>query len=296
MALIFQKYQQDWAESEDARNEVKYQELLVELSAFLQSAPPTLLQADLLLCTRPFLFCWLIRELWPRGFHQVPMLHYYSGPLLFDTTPSQKQLVLEAFSKTVLRSKRDLVVPHLKFRTVLIFSAWIWSILKFFIPGDLWLIDTSGTNVEPQILLLPKRQNPCFKWMLGWCIICVYLSVFETVLVWLTVQRQSSISWNQWGSKNQQPQNKPFHLNSMQTRNRKTTPIASKQIKDSRLEKPSFCLQVSSSVLQSAWILSMTGLAIPHVRPHATNLRGLYRPRKAQESFSMSWGCFKILR
>lgn len=114
MALIFQDYQQDWAESEDHRNEEKYQELLLQLAGFLQKAPSDLLGADLLLCTRPFLFCWLLRELWPNGFQQVPMLHYYSGPLLFDTTPSQKQPVLEAFRQTVLTSELDLVVLRRK--------------------------------------------------------------------------------------------------------------------------------------------------------------------------------------
>lgn len=149
MALIFQEYQQDWAESEDFKNEEKYQKLLLQLSSFLQTeAPPDLLEADLLLCTRPFLFCWLLRELWPSGMQQVPMLHYYSGPLLFDTTPSQKTAVLEAFRQTVLSSDLDLMV--------------------------------------------------------------------------------------------------------------------------------------SSSVLQSAWMLSMAHIAVPHVRPHATNLRGLYVPPKGQ--------------
>ena len=39
--------------------------------------------------------------------------------------------------------------------------------------------------------------------------------------------------------------------------------------------------EVSSSVLQSAWMLSMAGTAVPHVRPHATSLRGLYVPPQA---------------
>ena len=40
-------------------------------------------------------------------------------------------------------------------------------------------------------------------------------------------------------------------------------------------------LVVSSSVLQSAWMWHMAGVAVPHVRPHATKLRGLYRPPEA---------------
>ena len=39
--------------------------------------------------------------------------------------------------------------------------------------------------------------------------------------------------------------------------------------------------EVSSSVLQSAWMLSMAGTAVPYVRPHATSLRGLYVPPQA---------------
>ena len=46
-------------------------------------------QSGSLTGTRPFLFCWLLRTLWPEPYTQLPMLHYYSGPLLFDTTPSQ---------------------------------------------------------------------------------------------------------------------------------------------------------------------------------------------------------------
>merc|ERR1719343_1221624 len=37
-------------------------------------------------------------------------------------------------------------------------------------------------------------------------------------------------------------------------------------------------LVVSSSALQSAWMLAMAGVAVPHVRPHAAHLRGLYAP------------------
>ena len=110
MALIFQRYQQDWAESEDAQNEENYAELVAEMEHFLHSSAPTsLLEADLLLCTRPFIFCWLLRELWPPEIEQIPMLHYYSGPLLFDTTPSQQLTVLQAFRDTVLHSSIDLV-------------------------------------------------------------------------------------------------------------------------------------------------------------------------------------------
>ena len=117
LALMFQAYQQDWAESEDEKNEAKYQELLIQLSSFLQGgAPAELLQPDLFLCTRPFLFCWLLRDLWPVGLPQVPMLHYYSGPLLFDTTEAQKLRVLQVFQQTVLTSTLDLVVSGLKTR------------------------------------------------------------------------------------------------------------------------------------------------------------------------------------
>lgn len=138
---MFQAYQQDWAESEDEKNEAKYQELLIQLSSFLQSgAPAELLQPDLFLCTRPFLFCWLLRDLWPVGLPQVPMLHYYSGPLLFDTTEAQKLRVLQVFQQTVLTSKLDLVVSghkkgvafcmHFQRGVLYTVDIWICNILE----------------------------------------------------------------------------------------------------------------------------------------------------------------------
>jgi hypothetical protein len=77
-------------ETEEAVNEERHQQLRVKLKEFLHgsSAPPDLMRADLLLCTRPFLFCWLLRPLWPPHLPALPMLHCYSGPLLFDTTLS----------------------------------------------------------------------------------------------------------------------------------------------------------------------------------------------------------------
>eukprot|EP00435_Cladocopium_sp_Y103_P063653 s163_g25.t1 len=130
LALMFQEYQQDWAESEDEKNEAKYQELLIKLASFLQSqAPADLLQPDLFLCTRPFLFCWLLRDLWPGGLPQVPMLHYYSGPLLFDTTEAQKLRVLKVFQQTVLTSTLDLVVS-----SSVLQSAWMLSMAGTAVP------------------------------------------------------------------------------------------------------------------------------------------------------------------
>ena len=112
--MMFREYQQDWAETEDGLNEVNYQRLLGRMRSFLQSPSGDgreLMGADLILCTRRF-FCSLLRSLWPESYPQLPMLHYYSGPLLFDTTSSQMHVVLQAFRQTVLSSTLDLVASR----------------------------------------------------------------------------------------------------------------------------------------------------------------------------------------
>ena len=112
--MMFRDYQQDWAESDDSLNEANYQLLIAtgslsescgfegdlypdenersdvcsypdqrsqeRLRSFLSTGPELML-AELVLCTRPFLFCSLLRALWPTSQPQLPMLHYYSGPL-----------------------------------------------------------------------------------------------------------------------------------------------------------------------------------------------------------------------
>ncbi|CAE7468844.1 unnamed protein product [Symbiodinium natans] len=120
LALMFREYQQDWAESDDQLNEANYQLLVERLRSYLHEGSSELIRADLILCTRPFLFCWLLRTLWPEPYTQLPMLHYYSGPLLFDTTPSQMDVVLQAFRQTVLSSTLDLVVSSSALQ-----SAWM---------------------------------------------------------------------------------------------------------------------------------------------------------------------------
>mmetsp|Transcript_177889 Transcript_177889/g.564473 ORF Transcript_177889/g.564473 Transcript_177889/m.564473 type:complete len:636 (+) Transcript_177889:59-1966(+) len=111
LAEMFRAYQQDWAETEAENNAAKFETLVVDLRRFLGAGEPQqLIASDLLLCTRPFLFCWLLRDLWPEGQAQLPMLHYYSGPLLFDVPVNLKEQVLLAFRRTVLESELDLVV------------------------------------------------------------------------------------------------------------------------------------------------------------------------------------------
>merc|ERR1712196_671090 len=100
LALMFKEYQQDWAETDDNLNSENFQRMLGRLERFFSDGETELLLADIILCTRPFLFCWLLRQLWPRSSGQAasrekehggpPMLHYYSGPLLFDVPVEMK--------------------------------------------------------------------------------------------------------------------------------------------------------------------------------------------------------------
>lgn len=130
LANMFKKYQQDWAETEEDVNANKYEALVRELSDFFSSAASEeLLSSSILLCTRPFLFCWLLRSVWPAGREQVPMLHYYSGPLLFDVPAHLKTMVLSEFRRTVLDSHLDLVVSSSALQ-----SAWMLSMAGVAVP------------------------------------------------------------------------------------------------------------------------------------------------------------------
>lgn len=121
LAQVFQTYQQDWAETDAEKNALNFELLLGELGHFLGGmASRVLLASDMLLCTRPFLFCWLLRRIWPSSTAQLPMLHYYSGPLLFDTPANIKAQVLNAFRRTVLESDLDIVVA-----SSVLQSAWM---------------------------------------------------------------------------------------------------------------------------------------------------------------------------
>lgn len=130
LAQIFRAYQQDWAETDAEENAEKF-EIMVEQwrRLFGRSEPYRLLASEMLLCTRPFLFCWLLRGLWPDGWAQLPMLHYYSGPLLFDTPSGAKEQVLMAFRRTVLLSDLDLVVSSSALQ-----SAWMLAMAGVAVP------------------------------------------------------------------------------------------------------------------------------------------------------------------
>ncbi|CAE7345617.1 unnamed protein product [Symbiodinium sp. KB8] len=167
LALIFREYQQDWAETDDGLNEVNYQRLLERLRSFLQSPSGDgreLMRADLILCTRPFLFCSLLRSLWPESYPQLPMLHYYSGPLLFDTTPSQMHVVLQAFRQTVLSSTLDLVASRQFTPVVYLADAQEYHRLLCRAPGCWrWLLVHAGVavpHVRPHAVGLRGRYRP----------------------------------------------------------------------------------------------------------------------------------------
>lgn len=130
MALMFKAYQQDWAETDDEKNAANFESLVQDLGQLLSRGEPRMMvTSDILLCTRPYLFCWLLRELWPKATEQLPMLHYYSGPLLFDTPTHLKDRVLEAFRSTVLESTLDLVVSSSALQ-----SAWMLAMAGVAVP------------------------------------------------------------------------------------------------------------------------------------------------------------------
>eukprot|EP00927_Polykrikos_kofoidii_P060392 TRINITY_DN55388_c0_g1_i1.p1 TRINITY_DN55388_c0_g1~~TRINITY_DN55388_c0_g1_i1.p1 ORF type:complete len:734 (-),score=114.61 TRINITY_DN55388_c0_g1_i1:32-2233(-) len=133
LAGIFKEYQQDWAETDPAVNSENFRQMFSKFQEFLQSGS-ALLSADLVLCTRPFLFCWLLREHWPSKesrapYRGVPILHYYSGPLLFDVPEEAKASVLQAFRRMVIESPLDIVVSSSALQ-----SAWMMAMAGVAVP------------------------------------------------------------------------------------------------------------------------------------------------------------------
>mmetsp|Transcript_33423 Transcript_33423/g.86857 ORF Transcript_33423/g.86857 Transcript_33423/m.86857 type:complete len:485 (-) Transcript_33423:32-1486(-) len=104
LALVLRKYQNSWAERDMRDNSVKFSELADEMVALFQIHEP-LRNVDFYICTRPFFLCFLLRSICDAK----PILHYYSGPVLFDTVDSWRTAMLLQMRWMHLNSEFDVV-------------------------------------------------------------------------------------------------------------------------------------------------------------------------------------------
>ena len=117
VSKIFEEYQEGFPLRTDDEN-MRLSDIMVQrLGKYYRDHAP-LREQELFICTRPFYFCHVLRHL----IGSVPMIHYYSGPLLFDTPRQIHHQVLQAFRYTHSHSQADAVLS-----THVLQSSWMLS-------------------------------------------------------------------------------------------------------------------------------------------------------------------------
>jgi hypothetical protein len=117
VSQIFEEYQEGFPLRSDDEN-IRLADIMVQrLGQYYRDYDPLRMQ-ELFICTRPFYFCHVLRHL----VGDIPMIHYYSGPLLFDTPRQIHHQILQAFRYTHLHSSADAILS-----THVLQSSWMLS-------------------------------------------------------------------------------------------------------------------------------------------------------------------------